>query len=281
MSAPGSLISIHLSAGYPSNPELLRDVFLEMDPGQIVGLIGESASGKSTLALAILGLLKIKGGAARGQIFFQGRDLMLCSEREMRQVRGRRIGLVLQSPHASLNPYLRIGTQLREAWRAHSKEPSGAFLRELLPTVSLPGEESFLRLYPRELSVGQAQRVLLAMAIMHRPVLLIADEPTSALDCITQSEVLELFGRLSREMKMGILFISHDLLSVASLCDRVAILHQGAIVESGTTEQIFAGPAHPYARRLIASLPKIHSRASAPSPCGMSVSPTGWRPCCW
>ena len=109
--------------------------------------------------------------------------------------------------------------------------------------------------------MGQAQRVLLAMAILHRPVLLIADEPTSALDCITQSEVLELFGRLSRELKMGIPLISHDLLSVASLCDRVAILHQGAIVESGTTEQIFAEPAHPYARRLIAALPKIPLRS--------------------
>ena len=127
---------------------------------------------------------------------------------------------------------------------------------KLLASVSLPAEESFLRRYPRQLSVGQAQRLLIAMAILHRPALLIADEPTSALDVITQSEILRLFARLNRVLRMGILYISHDLLSIASLCCRIEILHEGEIVECGETEQIFRSPAHPYTRRLIAALPR-------------------------
>jgi ABC-type dipeptide/oligopeptide/nickel transport system ATPase component len=127
---------------------------------------------------------------------------------------------------------------------------------DVLKSVSLPAEESFLRRYPRQLSVGLAQRVLLAMSILHRPALLIADEPTSALDAITASEILQLFGQLNLELGMTILYVSHDLLSIASLCHRVAIMHEGEIVECGKTEQIFCAPAHPYTRRLIAALPR-------------------------
>jgi len=166
---------------------------------------------------------------------------------------------VLQSPLSSLNPALRIRTQLKEAWRAHSDSGTNcdAAIQSAMVSVSLPADTDFLRKYPSQLSVGQAQRVLIAMAVMHRPSLLIADEATSALDVITQSEILQLFARLNRETGMAILYISHDLLSVAEICQRIAILHEGHIVESGSTNEIFAAPTQPYTRRLMASLPKV------------------------
>ena len=176
----------------------------------------------------------------------------------MRSIRGREIALVLQSPTAALNPALRIGTQLREAWRAHcardARKKTDRIL-ESLACVNLPSDEAFLRRYPSQLSVGQAQRVLIAMAVLHRPRLLVADEPTSALDSITMAEVLELFGKLNRELEMAIVYISHDLLSVSSLCHRVAILAGGKVVECAPTMEIFSQPAHPYTRRLIAAVP--------------------------
>jgi ABC-type dipeptide/oligopeptide/nickel transport system ATPase component len=247
------LLSVNISAEYPGRP-VFRGLTLSMRRGEILGLVGQSGSGKSTLALAALRLIDFRGGRASGEIHFEGRDLMQLPEREMRRVRGREIGLVLQSPIASLNPTMRIGAQLREAWQAHSAgDPP---LMKLLESVSLPAEEEFLRRYPRQLSVGLAQRVLIAMAILHRPALLIADEPTSALDSITQSEILQLFARLNRTLGMGLLYISHDLLAVASLCHRVAILHGGEIVEVDTTERIFRSPSHPYTDRLIQALPQ-------------------------
>jgi ABC-type dipeptide/oligopeptide/nickel transport system ATPase component len=253
------LLSLRLSAGYPGKPSVLRHVTLEMQRGEILGLVGESGSGKSTLGLAVLRLLGWKGGSARGELKLQGRELMALSEQEMRELRGRQVGLVLQSPLSALNPALRIGTQLGEAWKAHADGPGGDCkdaILSALASVSLVAEEAFLRRYPAQLSVGQAQRVLIAMAILHRPALLVADEPTSALDVVTQSEILELFARLNRELEMGILYISHDLLSVASLCHRIAILHDGHIIECGPTEQIFRAPQLPYTRQLIRTLPK-------------------------
>ena len=184
---------------------------------------------------------------------------MLLNEKAMRRLRGRELALVLQSPLSSLNPVLRIGTQFAETWRSHMpgrRREWKVQTLQLLARVSLPAEEGFLRLYPRQLSVGQAQRVLIAMAVMHNPALLIADEPTSALDVITQSEILRLFAGLNQALNMSILLISHDLLSAASLCHRIAILHQGRIVECDTTEQIFRHPRHPYAQKLIESIPK-------------------------
>jgi ABC-type dipeptide/oligopeptide/nickel transport system ATPase component len=254
------LLEVHVSVDYPGRPGVLRNVSLEIAPGEIVGLAGQSGSGKSTLALAALQLLGSRKAAVSGEILFRGRDLLSLKESEMRRVRGREIGLVLQSPLAALNPALQIGTQLRESWLAHAdgrKAQWDEYVRELLDSVSLPSDEAFLQRYPRQLSVGLAQRVLVASAIVHRPALLLADEPTSALDVITQSEVLELFARLSRERGMAMLYISHDLLSVAALCHRVAILHQGEIVELGETERVFQEPRHPYTRRLIAALPRF------------------------
>jgi ABC-type dipeptide/oligopeptide/nickel transport system ATPase component len=252
------LLSVRISVAYRSELPALRNVELEMRCGEILGLVGQSGSGKSTLALAILGLLGGKGATVVGRLDFQGRDLLKMRERELRELRGRSLGLVLQSPLSSLNPALKIRTQLREAWRAHAhgtREECDAAIRAALSSVSLPADEEFLRRHPAQLSVGQAQRVLIAMTIIHRPALLIADEATSALDVITQAEILALFARLNRETGMAILYISHDLPSVAGICQRIAILHEAEIVESGPTERIFTAPEHPYTRKLIGALP--------------------------
>ncbi len=274
MSTRTALLSIRLSADYAGKRDVLKDVALEVYPGEILGLVGQSGSGKSTMALAVLGLLGVRGGAVRGEIMFGGRNLVRATERDLRSVRGRELSLVLQSPMTSLNPALRIGTQLHEAWRAHarsSRREAVAHILDTLESVNLPVQESFLRRYPAQLSVGQAQRVLIAMAILHRPRLLVADEPTSALDAITSAEVLKLFARLSRELRMSILFISHDLMSVASLCHRVAILDQGQIVECGITERVFRSPEHPYTRRLINALPRLQPAPDQPSGSGFPV----------
>jgi ABC-type dipeptide/oligopeptide/nickel transport system ATPase component len=251
------LLSMRISAGYPGRAAVLQNAQLDMAPGEILGLAGRSGEGKSTIAMAILKLLR--GGKATGEVRFRGRELLALSEREMRRIRGREIALVPQSPIAALNPALTIGAQFREAWSAHSSAPYRACeprLGELFANVSLPPEPQFLRRYPAELSVGIAQRVLIAMALLHRPALILADEPTSALDMITQSEILDLLARLNRELKTAILYISHDLLSVASLCHRMAILHEGRIVECGPVSQIFSRPQHPYTQRLISSIPR-------------------------
>src|SRR6266700_746195 len=272
-SPPEPLLSLHLSVRYPGKPWVLHDVVLEIQPGEILGLVGQSGSGKSTLALAILGLLDRKRAHAEGSIHFCGTDSLRLSEREMRKIRGRSLGLVLQSPLTSLNPALKIRTQLKEAWRVHAvgtKADWQTVVRGALTSVSLPADDEFLRRYPSQLSVGQAQRVLIAMAVLHRPALLIADEATSALDVITQSEILALFARLNQESVMSILYISHDLPSVAGICHRIAILHEGEIVECAPTEPIFTSPQHPYTQRLIAALPAIPGRISARSKAAVS-----------
>src|SRR5450631_1208170 len=263
-----SLLSAQVTVRYPGKAPVLRGVSLEIARGEVLGLVGQSGSGKSTLAMAILGLLGRQRAIVEGNMFFQGVDLLAMRERELRSLRGRSLSLVLQSPLASLNPALQIRTQLKEAWRAHSNgnatsEDCDRAIQSALKSVSLPSNQAdpdFLRKRSSQLSVGQAQRVLIAMAIMHRPALLIADEATSALDVITQSEILELFARLNRDSGMSILYISHDLPSVAGICQRIAILHEGEIVECGPTAQIFAAPVHPYTRRLMSSLPQIPAR---------------------
>ena len=255
-----TLLSARISVRYGHKPEVLRDVELEVRRGEVLGLIGQSGSGKSTLAMAILGLLDRKSLKTQGSIHFAGDDLLTVGESQLRQLRGQKIALVLQSPLSSLNPALKIRTQLREAWRAHSAGTAAdcdRAIRAALESVSLPPSDDFLCKYPAQMSVGQAQRVLISMAVMHRPALLIADEATSALDVITQSEILALFRELNRNSGMAILYISHDLASVAGICDRVAILHQGQIVEVGPTNQILTAPCHEYTRRLMAAMPKM------------------------
>ena len=255
-----TLLSARISVRYAGKPPVLRDVEIEIQSGEVLGLVGQSGSGKSTLAMAILGLLDKKRAQAEGTIRFQDSDLLRLSERALRALRGRAVSLVLQSPLASLNPALKIRTQLKEAWRAHASGTAldcANAIRTCLQSVSLPADDEFQRKYPSQMSVGQAQRVLIAMAIMHRPALLIADEATSALDVITQSEILTLFRELNRSTGMAILYISHDLASVAGICDRIAILHDGAIVECVTTQEIFSHPQHEYTQRLMAALPRI------------------------
>lgn len=261
----GNVLSANVTVRYPGKAPVLRACALEVAPGEIVGLVGQSGSGKSTLALAILGLLGRQRATVEGSIHFQGADLLAMRERDLRNLRGRALSLVLQSPLASLNPALRIRTQLQEAWRAHraraaTKADCDHAIEQALTSVSLPADADFLQKHASQLSVGQAQRVLIAMAVMHRPALLIADEATSALDVITQAEILQLFASLNRETGMSILYISHDLPSVAGICQRIAILNEGEIVECGATEQIFAAPVHPYTRRLMSALPKIPAR---------------------
>ncbi|HLJ14560.1 MAG TPA: ABC transporter ATP-binding protein [Bryobacteraceae bacterium] len=247
------LLSLRISVDYAGRPGVLRDVSLEVQPGEILGLVGRSGEGKSTIALSVLGMLALKGGQCRGQISFRGRDLLQLNTREMRQVRGKEIGLVPQSPLSALNPNLRLGSQLVEAWRAHERgQPEWKWL---LDSVSLPAEEAFLRQYPRNLSVGMAQRFLIAMAMLHSPALLLADEPTSALDMLTQAEILRLFRQLNQERRIAMLYISHDLASVASLCHRVAILHEAGIVECAPVDEVFRHPRHPYTQSLIAAIP--------------------------
>lgn len=259
------LLSARISVRYAEKPPVLQDVEISIRRGEVLGLIGQSGSGKSTLAMAILGLLDRKKRQIEGTIQFEGSDLLQLRERELRELRGRRIALVLQSPLSSLNPALKIHTQLKEAWRAHASGPASdcnAAIRTAMESVSLPASDEFLRKYPSQMSVGQAQRVLIAMATLHRPALLIADEATSALDVITQAEILALFRHLNRATGMSILYISHDLASVAGICDRIAILYQGAIAELGTTADVMANPRHEYTKRLMAALPQI-ARPSA------------------
>jgi ABC-type dipeptide/oligopeptide/nickel transport system ATPase component len=248
------LLKLRLSVEY-GNKRVLHEVALDVAEGEILGLVGRSGEGKSTIALSILGLLGLKGGRCSGEIVFKNRDLLKLNAREMRRVRGKEIALVPQSPLAALNPNVRLGAQLEEAWRAH--ERGNPDWKPLLESVSLPAEESFLRQYPRALSVGLAQRFLIAMALLHHPSLLLADESTSALDTITQAEILGLFKRLNREQGVAVLYISHDLASVASLCHRVAILHDGEIVECGSVDEVFLNPRSEYTRRLIRAIPAV------------------------
>jgi len=263
---PDVLLSAHLWVGYGKKPPVLRDLDLDIRRGEVLGLVGQSGSGKSTLAMAILGLLDRKQVHMEGTIQFDGSDLLRVSESDLRALRGRKLALVLQSPLSALNPALKIRTQLREAWRAHAsgtKADCEAAIETALASVCLPIDKDFLRKYPSQMSVGQAQRVLIAMAILHRPSLLIADEATSALDVITQSEILALFRELNHRTGTAILYISHDLASVAGICDRIAILHEGVIVESGEVRQVLTNPQHEYTWRLITAMPQMPQSAAA------------------
>jgi len=247
------LLHMRLSISYPDKP-VLDGAELDVRAGEIVGLVGASGGGKSSLALAVLGLLHLKGGKASGALWFQSRSLVDLRERELRRIRGREIAFVPQSPTSYLNPALRLEDQMAEAWRAHrqgSRAEVDSEVRRAFEQVGLPGDREFMRRRPGEVSVGQAQRVLIAMAILHRPALVIADEPTSSLDLISQAEVLSLLARLNRELGMAVLYISHDLLSIAGFCDRVAILHDRRIVEFRETEAVFNEPAHPYTKELM------------------------------
>jgi ABC-type glutathione transport system ATPase component len=246
------LLEVDLTASFPDRPRVLDGVRFSVAEGESFGLVGESGAGKSTIALALLGMLGWNGGRAAGAIRWRGENLLEWKERDLRRLRGKEIALVPQSPTAALNPALTLAAHFEEAWRAHGAEPwrtARARVPELLEAVHLPSSGPFLKKRPRELSVGMAQRFVIALALLHRPALLIADEPTSALDPITQSEVLKLFEAI-HQRGAALLYISHDLPSVAKLCGRIAILREGKVVESGVCSELFSQPQHPYTRRL-------------------------------
>ena len=272
MIANEPLLSVHLTAGYEPGQAVLDGFDLTIARGEIVGLVGESGSGKSTLARALLQLERFSGGWSQGSIIFEGRDLKQCSERDLRSMRGRRMSLVLQSPMTALNPSLRIESQLKEAWRAHTArsgtEDFDAVASRALEEVHLPTEKAFRRRYPGQISVGQAQRVLIAMAILHRPALIIADEATSSLDPLTRVGVLKLFQKLNQHLGMALLFISHDLPSVVAISDRIAILREGRIIECASPSEIVSNPSHSYTRDLVdamqIAMPTEFSRERSP-----------------
>lgn len=264
-----NLLSSRTTVSYAGKPPVLHDLRLDVRRGEIMGLVGHSGCGKSSLALAILGLARLKGATVSGSILWNGQELLSLKETGWRKLRGREIAYVPQSPMSSLNPALKIGTQLAEAWKLHASQKGTAkdqcheTILRALRDVSLPDTEEFLGRRPSEISVGQAQRVLIAMAVLHRPLLLIADEATSALDTITQAEILTLFGDLNCRLGMSVLFISHDLASVYRLCHRIALIDQGAIVECDTPDVIFGTPSHAFTRKLLAALPSIPETRSS------------------
>ncbi len=235
--------------------QLLRAVGLSIAPGEILGLVGESGSGKSLTALAVMRLLP-EGATIRGRIFLDGQALESLSETAMRAIRGNRIGMVFQEPMSALNPVMTIGAQVAETLRLHaglSRAAARVQASAVLDQVELPADRFLRSRYPHELSGGQRQRVALAIALAHRPRLLIADEPTTALDVTTQAQIMALLRRLVAETGMGLLLISHDLALVAGMAQRVAVMRQGEIVETGQTKTVFADPRHPYTAALVAA----------------------------
>lgn len=249
------LLECDFSVTYPSSGAAVRDVRFAIEEGEIFGVAGESGSGKSTIALTIAALARRRGAQVRGTVFFKGRDLTSLPERELRHIRGREIGWVSQSSGSALNPALRLRTHFQEVWRAHRRDGSWeAAAAPIIETLRLPASKEFFSLLPSELSIGMAQRVLIALGLLHRPALLIADEPTSALDLATQAELLALFRRLKSESRLAILFISHDLLALMATCDRIAVLKSGEMVELLPASELLAGCRHPYTRELAQSL---------------------------
>ncbi len=242
----------------PAGPIRAVDgVWFAVRQGETYALVGESGCGKTATALSRLRLVE-PGRIAGGRIVFEGRDLMTLSEREMRHVRGARIGIAFQEPSAALNPVIRIGSQVTEALRIHrgiSRAEARTEAVRLLRMVSLPDPERQARAYPHELSGGMKQRVMLAIALSCEPALLIADEPTTALDVTIQAQILALLRGLREQMRLTVLLIAHDLGVVAENADRVGVMYAGRIVEEAPVADLFARPAHPYTRGLLRSMP--------------------------
>ena len=236
-------------------PSILDDVSLDLMAGETLGLVGESGSGKSTLGMAVLRLLSPSlAEGTSGQIIWKGQDLLALPAREMREIRGTEISMILQDPMASLNPVQSIGTQVREALARTSKPL--AMAETALAEVNIPSPAERLRAYPHQMSGGMRQRVVSAIGLAQDPRLLICDEPTTALDATIQYQFLELLKTLRAKHDMSMLFITHDFGVVARICDRVAVMYAGQVVETGPVKDIFARPAHPYTRALLASVPR-------------------------
>lgn len=243
------------------NQEVVKNITFSMKKGEILGLVGESGSGKSMTALTVAGLLKANARLDSGEIIFYGDrevNLLEITEKEMRKLQGNEISMIFQEPMTALNPTMRIGKQVEEALRLHtdlSKAERRERVLKALEEVELERPEELIRKYPHELSGGMRQRVMIAAAIVCRPKLLIADEPTTALDVHTQESILQLLKKLNRKYEMSILFISHNLRVVNTLCQRVLVMKDGEIVEEGNASEIFAHPVHEYTKTLIAAIP--------------------------
>ena len=243
---------------HTSDHEAVRGISLQVRDGEILGLVGESGSGKTVTAMMVAGLLGEDRARMQGQILLDGVDLLRTGGEELRRRQGKDIGVVFQEPMSALNPVMRIGVQVEESLRVHtklSKEERKELALQALRDVDLDRAEEVYHKYPHELSGGMLQRVCIAAAIINRPRLLLADEPTTALDVTIQAQILELLKRLNREREMSVLFISHNLHVVRKLCTRVAVMEKGLIVEEGDTEQVFCQPQSPYTQRLIAAIP--------------------------
>ena len=234
------------------------DVSFDVHPGEILGLVGESGSGKSITGFSVLGLIDPPGRIDGGQILFKGRDLATLSAEELRELRGNRIAMVFQDPMMTLNPVFRIETQMVETVQAHercSRKAAWARARDTLAAVGIPSPEERLKAYPHQLSGGMRQRVAIAIAMLHKPDLIIADEPTTALDVTIQAQILAEMQKLCAETGTAMVWVSHDLAVVAGLADRVCVMYAGRVVESGLTSDILDHPRHPYTVGLIGSVP--------------------------
>ncbi|MBT2324173.1 ABC transporter ATP-binding protein [Variovorax paradoxus] len=242
---------------------------LSVLPGQTLCVVGESGSGKSMIANAVMGLLpRPHVGPVAGQILFEGRDLLQLTEPQMRELRGRRIGMVFQEPMTALNPVMRIGEQIGEVFDAHGSVPAAEKRRRILAAladVGLPDPELLIDAYPFRLSGGQRQRVMIACALVLEPVLLIADEPTTALDVTTQAQILALIRELQQRRGTAVLFITHDFGVVSEIADHVVVMQTGQVVEAGPVRQVLDAPQHPYTRKLIAAIPTGNAERATPT----------------
>ena len=249
-------------AGRRRHTPILRGVSLDIAPGEVHGLVGESGAGKSMIGRVILGIQPSGARIVRGSVVFDGRDITHLDETDRRCLMGRGLALIPQDPMMSLNPSRRIGRQITDVLRLHlemGRAAAGARARELLDDVHIRAPDRVLRQYPHELSGGMRQRVLIAIAFACRPKLVIADEPTTALDVTVQRQVLALIKRMQAQEGASILFVTHDLGVVAKICDQVTVLHGGRVLETGDTSRIIEAPRHAYTRALMAATPR-HDR---------------------
>ncbi len=261
------LLEVDRLSIYFRDRAVVRDLTFSVGQGEVLGLVGESGSGKSLTSLSVLRLLD---GAARveGAIRFEGTDLLALKPEQMRHFRGRKIAMIFQEPMTALNPVMPVGRQIAEAIEAHQPklgrtQVSNAVV-EAMAAVAIAEPEQRLRDYPHQFSGGQRQRLLIAMALVNRPLLLIADEPTTALDVTVQAQILRLLKALQQRNGLGMLFISHDLAVVAQIADRVAVMRQGMLLETGTRDQVFLSPRHPYTKSLLGAVPTLTTDRSQP-----------------
>ena len=263
LSVEGLTTEFHTRAGVAT---AVNEVSFSVMPGQIMGLVGESGSGKSMTGYSIMGLIDAPGKVVSGKILLKGQDLRAMSAEQMRQVRGDRIAMIFQDPMMTLNPVLRIDTQMTEAIFAHHKVSKSAAMemaRDALVRVGIPSPDERLMSYPHQFSGGMRQRVAIAIALLNKPDLIICDEPTTALDVTIQGQILFEMQKLCRESGTSLIWITHDLSVIAGLADTVSVMYAGRIVESGTVEQVLNQPRHPYTYGLIASAPSRNPRGQA------------------